>query len=100
MRTEVDPEKNPLLPGVENPGYDGTGEEIEMEKLRDRLSKLSSGSFNLTSSNRTCEETSFGGEPSGTMSLDEREKMLTLLGKKLRVNFQNLIRLNHHSLLR
>ena len=87
MSTEVDPEKNPLLPGVENPGYDGTGEEIEMEKLRDRLSKLSSGSFNLTSSNRTCEETSFGGEPSGTMSLDEREKNVDAAWERIKSKF-------------
>ena len=61
MSTEVDPEKNPLLPGVENPGYDGTGEEIDMEKLNPYDSSSQRGSVDPTSSNRTQDETSFSG---------------------------------------
>ena len=33
MSIEVDPETNPLLTGVDNPGYDETGEQIEMGNL-------------------------------------------------------------------
>ena len=61
MSTEVDPEKNPLLPGVENPGFDGTGEEIDMEKLNPYDSSSQRGSVDPTSSNRTQDETSFSG---------------------------------------
>ena len=98
MDVGIDTEKIPLFnEDGDNPGYDETGEQFEMDKNTD--TSTSSGSFNPTSSNRTYEETSFGGEPSGTTSLDEREKMLTKLCIKLRLDFQNLIRLNHHSLL-
>ena len=47
MSTEVDTEKNPLLPGVENPGYDGTGEEMEMVDFNKETS-TSSGSVETT----------------------------------------------------
>ena len=33
MSIEVDPETNPLLTRVDNPGYDETGEQMEMGNL-------------------------------------------------------------------
>ena len=74
MSIEVDPETNPLLTGVDNPGYDETGEQMEMGNLNTYDSSSRHGSVDPTGYHRTDEETSFGGEPSGTTSLNEREK--------------------------
>ena len=61
MSIEVDPETNPLLTGDDNIGYDETGEQIEMKNLNMYDSSSRRGSVDPTSSNRTQDETSFGG---------------------------------------
>ena len=67
MDVDIDTEKtNSFNSGFENPGYDGTGEEMEMATRR-------RGSYDTTSRRgsveTTYEETSFGGEPSVTTTL-------------------------------
>ena len=57
MSIEVDPESNPLLTGVDNPGYDETGEQMEMGNLNQYYS------VDPTGLNKKY-ETPFGGEPS------------------------------------
>ena len=84
MSTE---ETDPLLDtGASNPGYDEDGEQYEMENLNKYDTSSRRGSVDPT-----YQETSFGGDTTDTMSLVEKER--------LKVNFQNLIQLIHHSLL-
>ena len=73
----IDTEKIPLLTGVDNPGADETGEQMEMRNLNPYDSSRR-GSVDPTSLHKTYEETSFitGGDTTDTMSLVEarREK--------------------------
>ena len=63
MSTE---ETDPLLDtGASNPGYDETGEQIEMENLNTDKSRRR-GNYDPTSSNKKNEETSFSGGASET----------------------------------
>ena len=74
MDVDIDTEKNPLLPGVENPGYDGTGEKYDGKTVEQyEMTTRRRGSYDTTSQRgsveTTYEETSFGGEPSATTTL-------------------------------
>ena len=70
MDVDIDTEKkNPFNSGVENPGYDGTGGEIEMKNLNTYDSSSRRGSADTTYD----EDTSVG-DASVTTSLLEQEK--------------------------
>ena len=72
MDVGIDTEKtNPFEPGVDNPGMDETGAQIEMRNLNPYDSSSRSGSVDPTSLHKTYEETSFitGGDISDTMPL-------------------------------
>ena len=78
MSIEVDPETNPLLTGDDNIGYDETGEQIEMKNLNMYDSSSRRGSVDPTSSNRTQDETSFGGGK----STQEKNEIVQLLRRE------------------
>ena len=80
-------EKTPLFnEDGDNPVNDENDEEIGMVNLN-RDTSTSSVSFNPKGLNKTYEETSFGGEPSGTTSLDEREKNVDDTLHKIKIRF-------------
>ena len=94
----IDTEKIPLLNGVDNPGADETGEQMEMRNLNPYDSfgvvRLILQVFTKHMKKLHSVETQvilrhYLGE----------KKVLTPLGQELRVNFQTIIRLIHHSLL-
>ena len=87
MSTEVDPEKNPLLSGDDNLGYDEDGEHIQMENLN-QYDSSRSGSVDPTSNNRTQEETSLNGEPSETEKLVETSlKKIAIAEERIKRKF-------------
>ena len=65
-----DTEKIPLLTGVDKPGADEDIEQMEMGN-RNPYDSSRNGLVNPTSSNKTYEETSFGGDASDTTPLLE-----------------------------
>ena len=65
----IDTEKIPLLTGVDNPGIDETGGQIEMRNLNPYDSSSRRGSVDPT-----YEQTSFGGDTTDTMSLVEARR--------------------------
>ena len=73
MSTE---ETNPFDTGVSNPGYDETGEQMEMGNLNPYDSSSRRGSVNPTSLHKTYEETSFGGDASDTTPLLETSSLV------------------------
>ena len=85
-------EEIPLLTGDDtNPGYDETGEQIEMRNLNTDTSTSSSSSRStVITRHSTQEETSFGGDASETTSLLSRTASIDNAWDRIQRKFPNV----------
>ena len=90
MDVGIDTEKiNPFEPGVDNPGMDETGEQMEMGNLNPYDSSSRRGSVDPTGHHRTHGDTSFGGDISDTTPLLGREENVDTAWDRIKRKFPN-----------
>ena len=82
-------EENPFGSGIDNPGMDETGEQIEINPYDSSRSGGGSRST-IRSLHRTYEETSFGGDASETTSLLSRRRSVDEAWDKIQRKFPNV----------
>ena len=84
-------EEIPLLTGVDNPGDDEAGEQMEMRNLNPYDSSRSGSSHStVISRHSTQEETLFGGGISGTTSLHSRTESVDAAWDRIQRKFPNV----------
>ena len=81
--------ENPFGSGIDNPGMDETGEQIEINPYDSSRSGGGSRST-IRSLHRTYEETSFGGDASETTSLLSRRRSVDEAWDKIQRKFKNV----------
>ena len=92
MDVGIDTEKiNPFEPGVDNPGMDETGEQMEMGNLNPYDSSSRRGSVDPTSPHRTYGETSFitGGDKRSSLLRERYQENREEAAKILKSKFPN-----------
>ena len=92
MDVGIDTEKtNPFEPGVDNPGMDETGEQMEMRNLNPYDSSSRRGSVDPTSPHRTYGETSFitGGDERTPLLRERYQENREEAAKILKSKFPN-----------
>ena len=86
---------NPFESGVDNPGTDETGEQMEMRNLNPYYSSTSSSSRStIISRHRTDEETSFGGDTTDTTPLIALEENVDATWEIIQKKFPNANKVN------
>ena len=90
MDVGIDTEKtNPFEPGVDNPGMDETGAQIEMRNLNPYDSSSRRGSVDPTGHHRTHGDTSLGGDISDTTPLLGREENVDTAWTRIKSKLPN-----------